>query len=49
MKDSFPCGGCAEIVDGQPRGHLFIHLGDDSAFRAVRQLVETKTAPRRKA
>jgi len=41
--------GYAEIVDGELHGHLFIHLGDDSAFRAVRQLVETKTAPRRKA
>ena len=49
MKDSLPSGGYAEIVDGELHSHLFIHLGDDSAFRAVRQIVETKTAPRRKA
>jgi hypothetical protein len=24
--------GHAEIVDGESRGHLYIHLGDDSAF-----------------
>ena len=29
--------GHAEIVDGELQGHLYIHLGDDSAFRAVRQ------------
>lgn len=29
--------GRAEIVDGELHGHLYIHLGDDSAFRAVRQ------------
>ena len=49
MKDSLPSSGYAEIVDGELHGHLLIHLGDDSACRAVRQIVETKTAPRRKA
>lgn len=34
--------GHAEIVDGELRGHLYIHLGDDSAFRAVRQAVAPK-------
>lgn len=29
--------GHAEIVDGELHGHLFIHLGDHSAFRAVQQ------------
>jgi len=29
--------GHAEIVDGAMRGHLYVHLGDDSAFHAVRQ------------
>lgn len=29
--------GHAEIVEGELRGQLFIHQGDDSAFRAVRQ------------
>lgn len=33
--------GIAEIVDGELHGHLYIHLGDDSAFRAVRQPVVT--------
>ncbi len=40
--------GDAEIVDGELHGHLFIHLGDDSAFRAVRPAAR-KTAPKRKA
>lgn len=31
--------GHADIVDGELHGHLFIHRGDDSAFRAVRQNV----------
>ena len=29
--------GNAEIVGSELHGHLYIHLGDDSAFRAVRQ------------
>lgn len=41
--------GHAEIVDGELHGHLFIHLGDDSAFRAVRKPAARKTAPKRKA
>lgn len=41
--------GHAEIVDGELHGHLFIHQGDDSAFRAVRQAAARKSAPKRKA
>jgi hypothetical protein len=29
--------GFADIVGGELRGHLYIHLGDDSAIRAVKQ------------
>jgi hypothetical protein len=29
--------GSARIVAGELRGQLYFHLGDDSAFRAVRQ------------
>ena len=29
--------GRAAIVDGELHGHIFIHLGDDSSFRAIRQ------------
>ena len=36
--------GHAEIVKNELHGHLYIHLGDDSAFRAIRQL----TAARKK-
>lgn len=42
--------GHAEIVDGELQGHLYIHLGDDSAFRAIRQTaVPKKPARKRKA
>lgn len=41
--------GHAEIVDGELRGHLFVHLGDDSAFRAVRQAAARKATPKREA
>lgn len=34
--------GHADIVDGELRGHLYIHLGDDSAFRAIKQTVARK-------
>ena len=34
--------GHAEIVDGELRGHLYVHLGDDSAFRAIRQPATAK-------
>jgi hypothetical protein len=40
--------GHAEIVDGELQGHLYIHLGDDSAFRAVKQsppVRKRKSAP----
>lgn len=40
--------GRAEIVDGELHGHLFIHLGDDSAFRAIRQAAARKSAAKRK-
>jgi hypothetical protein len=29
--------GCAEIVRNELHGHIYFHLGDDSAFRAVKQ------------
>lgn len=29
--------GFAEIAQGELLGHIYIHLGDDSAFRAVKQ------------
>jgi len=29
--------GHARVVSGELQGHLYFHLGDDSAFRAVRQ------------
>jgi hypothetical protein len=29
--------GHAELVDNELRGHYYVHLGDDSAFRAIRQ------------
>lgn len=41
--------GHAEIVDGELRGHLFIHQGDDSAFRAVRQDAAPKPGRSRKS
>ena len=34
--------GFAEIAHGELLGHIYIHLGDDSAFRAVNQ-AEIKT------
>lgn len=37
--------GHAEIVNGELRGHIYIHLGDESAFRAVKQ---AQSARRRK-
>jgi hypothetical protein len=40
--------GYAEIVDGELRGHIYVHNGDNSAFRAVIQLQSArrrKTAP----
>lgn len=41
--------GHAEIVDSELRGHLYIHLGDDSAFRAVRQNSAPQSGRKRKA
>ncbi|WP_332777309.1 hypothetical protein [Polaromonas sp.] len=38
--------GHAEIVAGELKGHIYVHLGDDSAFRAVKQ---TPTVRKRKA
>lgn len=34
--------GQAEIVGNELQGHLYIHLGDDFAFRAVRQSPQTQ-------
>jgi len=34
--DAMSGRGRAEIVGDEMQGHLYIHLGDDSAFRAVR-------------
>lgn len=40
--------GHAEVVGDELRGHLYIHLGDDSAFRAVRpKTAARKPTPRR--
>jgi hypothetical protein len=39
--------GHARIVVGELQGHLYFHLGDDSAFRAVRQ--PTSVRPRKTA
>lgn len=41
--------GHAEIVGDELQGHLYIHLGDDSAFRAVRKATAPKPARKRKA
>ena len=42
--------GHAAIVDGELQGHIYVHLGDDSAFRAIRQAaVPNKPARKRKA
>jgi hypothetical protein len=38
--------GYAEIVDGKLNGHLYIHLGDNSAFQAVRQTVTAHKSKR---
>ena len=35
--DAVAGSGHAEIVGGELQGHFYIHLGDDSAFRAIRQ------------
>lgn len=39
--------GHAQIVEGELHGHLYIHFGDDSEFRAVRQEALTKKAKRK--
>jgi hypothetical protein len=42
--------GHAEIADGEMRGHFYIHLGDDSAFRAIRPAAGArKPTPRRRS
>ncbi len=33
--------GVAEIVQEELHGHLYIHMGDDSAFRAIKQKKKT--------
>ncbi len=35
--------GWAEIEAGELHGHIFIHFGDDSAFRAIRQEESAET------
>jgi hypothetical protein len=40
--------GHAEIVDGELQGNLYIHLGDDSAFRAVRATAVTRKPSRKR-
>jgi len=40
--------GHAEIVDGELQGHLYIHLGDDSAFRAVRPMAAVRKPVRKR-
>jgi hypothetical protein len=40
--------GHAEIVEGELQGHLYIHLGDDSAFRAVRQTATVRKPTRKR-
>lgn len=40
--------GYAEIVNGDLQGHLYIHLGDDSAFRAVRQTAAARKSARKR-
>jgi hypothetical protein len=32
--------GFAEITQGELLGHFYIHLGDDSAFRAIKQTAQ---------
>jgi hypothetical protein len=39
--------GYAVIVKDELHGHLYIHLGDDSAFRAVRQLAVARKPARK--
>ena len=36
--------GHAEIVDGELRGHVYIHQGDDSTFQAARRPIRVKSA-----
>jgi hypothetical protein len=38
--------GHAKLVGDELHGHLYIHLGDDSAFRAVRQAGKSVTRRR---
>ena len=40
--------GHAGVVGDELHGHLYIHLGDDSAFRAVRQATVPKPTRKRK-
>lgn len=40
--------GHAEVVDGELHGHIYIHLGDDSAFRAIRQEARPRAARKRR-
>lgn len=40
--------GHAEIVGDELQGHLYIHLGDDSAFRAVRPATAARKPTRQR-
>lgn len=40
--------GHAEVVGDELQGHLYIHLGDDSAFRAVRPKTAARKPTRRR-
>lgn len=40
--------GGARIVAGELHGHLYIHLGDDSAFRAVRPKAPARKSVRKR-
>lgn len=39
--------GYAKIVDSELHGHLYIHLGDDSAFRALRPAAASRKTARK--
>ena len=43
-RDELTGRGHAEIVDGELRGHLYFHHGDDCAFHAVRQTAGARRA-----
>jgi hypothetical protein len=40
--------GYAEIVDDELQGHLYFHLGEDSAFRAIREPATVRSSARKR-